>query len=133
VNYRQIDRPPIRTQDDQFAAQSGLPYFFSGFDRPIRGDEHAEYGQPTINIQVDRIFGLAGFKLTGGALPTIGLGLFGGALADRVQKKQILVTCFLLVAVIAALIGVALDSGRLKPRAAGSWWMLWQPTSSRDA
>jgi MFS family permease len=67
---------------------------------------------------------LLGISSLIGALPTIVIGLFGGALADRLQKKYILVTCFSVLALIALLIGIALDTGRLSRNVAGSWWIL---------
>jgi predicted MFS family arabinose efflux permease len=67
---------------------------------------------------------LLGISSLMGALPTIIIGLFGGALADRFQKKKILVICFSLVAVISLAIALALDTGRLSREVAGSWWIL---------
>jgi MFS family permease len=67
---------------------------------------------------------LLGLMSLAGALPTILIGLFGGAVADRVQKRTVLITCFSLMAVISLSIGLALDSGLLSKEHAGSWWIL---------
>jgi predicted MFS family arabinose efflux permease len=67
---------------------------------------------------------LLGINSLIGALPTIIIGLFGGALADRLQKKYILVTCFSLIALITLAVGLALNTGRISKDVAGSWWIL---------
>jgi predicted MFS family arabinose efflux permease len=67
---------------------------------------------------------LLGISSLIGAFPTIGIGLFGGALADRLQKKYILVTCFLVIALISLAIAISLETGRLSRDVAGSWWIL---------
>jgi MFS family permease len=67
---------------------------------------------------------LLGISSLIGALPTIVIGLFGGALADRFQKKKILVICFSLIALISLAIALALDTGRLSREVTGSWWIL---------
>jgi MFS family permease len=67
---------------------------------------------------------LLGIMSLAGAVPSIVVALFGGAIADRIQKKSILVGCFIFMALIALGIALALDSGQLSKAHAGSWWIL---------
>ncbi len=58
------------------------------------------------------------------AIPTLLLSLFGGAIADRVQKKNILVAGQACSAVITLGIALALTLGYLSPERPDSWWLL---------
>jgi MFS family permease len=58
------------------------------------------------------------------ALPMIVVSLLGGAIADRIPKKQIVMTCLLCSAAIYGGVGLALDIGVLSRANAGSWWIL---------
>jgi predicted MFS family arabinose efflux permease len=58
------------------------------------------------------------------ALPMLLLSLFGGAIADRVQKKHIIQAGQAASAVVALSVAVALNTGYLSPEHAGSWWVL---------
>lgn len=58
------------------------------------------------------------------ALPMILVSMFGGALADRVQKKQVLILGLLASAAIALGIALALTTGHLSRENQGSWWIL---------
>jgi len=58
------------------------------------------------------------------ALPVIVFSLFGGAVADRLQKKRILMGCLITSAVIALCVALALDTGNLSRENTGSWWIL---------
>jgi MFS family permease len=59
-----------------------------------------------------------------GAIPMIAISLFGGAIADRMPKKRILIAGLIGSAVVSACIGLALFSGQLSRENAGSWWIL---------
>ena len=58
------------------------------------------------------------------ALPQLILLLFGGALADRVQKKRLLQLSQLGECCSALIILIALFTGYLSKSHAGSWWIL---------
>jgi MFS family permease len=58
------------------------------------------------------------------AIPMLIISLFGGAIADRVQKKNILVVGQLGSAVVSLGIAFALTLGYLSPERPNSWWLL---------
>ena len=58
------------------------------------------------------------------ALPMLLLSLFGGVIADRVQKKYVMLIGQGFSAVIAVGVGLALTFGYLSTEVAGSWWIL---------
>ncbi len=58
------------------------------------------------------------------AIPMTFLSLFGGALADRLQKKYVLIVGQLATAIISLAIAFALTKGYLSADRAGSWWIL---------
>ncbi len=58
------------------------------------------------------------------AIPMTFLSLFGGALADRLQKKYILIVGQLVTAVTSLAIAYALTIDYLSVDRAGSWWIL---------
>ena len=58
------------------------------------------------------------------AFPMILISLFGGAIADRIKKKRIVIVCVLASAVVAVGIGLLLSSGIISPEKEGSWWIL---------
>jgi len=58
------------------------------------------------------------------AIPTLILSLFGGAIADRVQKKRVLVFSLVCSAVISFSTATALYTGIISKENEGSWWIL---------
>jgi MFS family permease len=75
------------------------------------------------------------YRLTGSAfivgavalalcIPQALLSLFGGTIADRIQKKYVLIACRAGQIVVALIIGIALTSGYLSREHSGSWWLL---------
>ncbi len=58
------------------------------------------------------------------ALPMIFLSVFGGAIADRMQKKLLLMIGLWCSAGLALGIGLALETGILSAQKEGSWWIL---------
>ncbi|MBI2288392.1 MAG: MFS transporter [Chloroflexi bacterium] len=58
------------------------------------------------------------------ALPMLFLSLFGGVIADRMQKKYVLIAGQVSQAVVALGVALALTSNYLSPERAGSWWIL---------
>jgi len=58
------------------------------------------------------------------AIPMLFLSMFGGAFADRVQKKHILVIGLGSSALISLGVAVALTTGVLSRENEGSWWIL---------
>ncbi|MEK7353278.1 MAG: MFS transporter [Chloroflexota bacterium] len=59
-----------------------------------------------------------------GAIPMLTLSLFGGVIADRVEKKYVLLFGQLAFAVISLGIALTLTLGYLSPDRPGSWWIL---------
>ncbi len=57
--------------------------------------------------------------------PMIIVSIFGGAIADRVSKKKIMITALIGLAVVSTLIGLSLSSGMLSREHPESWWMLF--------
>ncbi len=58
------------------------------------------------------------------ALPMLFLSLFGGVLADRVQKKYVVLVGHVGSAMVSLGIALALTTGYLSVGNAGSWWVL---------
>jgi MFS family permease len=58
------------------------------------------------------------------AAPMIGISVFGGAFADRMRKKKLLIGGLIGSAVIALIIGLSLATGRLNRENSDSWWIL---------
>ena len=58
------------------------------------------------------------------AIPTILLSLLGGAIADRVQKKYVLLVGQSTAVIVSLGIAVALSTGYLSTEHSGSWWVL---------
>jgi MFS family permease len=67
------------------------------------------------------ILGLASLA---NALPMIICSLYGGALADRIQKKDILLFSMIGSMLISLFVGFALTMGYLSESIPGSWWIL---------
>ena len=59
-----------------------------------------------------------------GSIPMLTLSLFGGVIADRVEKKYVLLFGQLAFALISLGIAIALTLGYLSPDRPGSWWIL---------
>jgi len=57
-------------------------------------------------------------------LPVLFTSLLGGVLADRVRKKNILLICQVLIAVIFLGVAISLTTGYVSAERAGSWWVL---------
>ncbi len=66
---------------------------------------------------------LGGLSLAN-AIPMLIISLFGGAIADRMQKKNILVACAAGSAVLTIAIAITLTLGYLSPEHPSSWWIL---------
>ena len=58
------------------------------------------------------------------ALPMLFLSLFGGVIADRVQKKYVMLAGQAGSAVVSLVIALSLTTGYLSADNAGSWWVL---------
>jgi MFS transporter, DHA1 family, staphyloferrin A biosynthesis exporter len=67
---------------------------------------------------------LLGTMSLANALPTLVLSLFGGAIADRIQKKLILILGLSASALVSLMVAVALTTGFLSRENGGSWWIL---------
>ena len=67
---------------------------------------------------------ILGLMSLANALPMLFLALFGGVIADRVQKKYVLLIGQSCSAVISLGIALSLTTGYLSAARAGSWWIL---------
>ncbi len=67
---------------------------------------------------------LLGLMALAMALPMLTLSLLGGAIADRMQKKEVLQVGQIAAAVNALSVAIALTTGYLSPENPGSWWIL---------
>jgi MFS family permease len=67
---------------------------------------------------------ILGLMSLANALPMLFLALFGGVIADRVQKKYVLLVGQLCSAAISLGIALSLTTGYLSAERAGSWWIL---------
>lgn len=88
----------------------------------------------SMNMQM-MVRSLLVYRLTGSAailgamsfahlLPMLFTSLHGGAIADRAQKKHIIMLGELIMAVVALLVGITLTTGYLKSDHGGSLWIL---------
>jgi MFS family permease len=67
---------------------------------------------------------MIGFMAIGQAVPQLALSFFGGAFADRLQKKHILIAGQIASALVSIAIALALSSGYLNEANPESWWLL---------
>jgi MFS family permease len=58
------------------------------------------------------------------AIPMLALSLYGGVIADRVEKKYVLLYGQAAFAVVSLAIAILLTTGYLSAEHAGSWWVL---------
>jgi MFS family permease len=65
-----------------------------------------------------------GLAALANAVPMILLSLWGGAIADRLHKKYILIVAMIGSAIVSAAVGVTLSVGYLSDTVPGSWWIL---------
>ncbi len=81
----------------------------------------------TRTLLIYRITGsgaLLGLMALAGAMPMLILSLYGGTLADRVEKRQILIISQAASAVITIGVALALSFNFLSRDVPGSWWIL---------
>ena len=81
----------------------------------------------TRTLLIYRITGsgsILGLMSLAGAMPMLLLSLYGGALADRMEKRKILILSQAASAVITAGVAVPLTTGYLSSDVPGSWWIL---------
>lgn len=79
------------------------------------------------SLLVYRITGsgaILGLLSLASAIPMLVLSLYGGAIADRVQKKYVLLSGQASLIFVALGIAISLTLGYLSPGNPGSWWIL---------
>lgn len=79
------------------------------------------------SLLIYRITGSAailGLMALASAIPTLALSLFGGVIADRVQKKYVLLAGQAGSALVSLGVALSLTMGYLSAEHAGSWWIL---------
>jgi MFS family permease len=59
------------------------------------------------------------------AAPMILVSIFGGAIADRIRKKKLILFGLSSLAIVSLLIGLALATGILNKESPDSWWILF--------
>ncbi|MBM2825130.1 MAG: transporter [Dehalococcoidales bacterium] len=67
---------------------------------------------------------LLGFMALATAIPMILLSLFGGVIADRVQKKLVIIVGLFGFAAVSLTVALTLTTGYLSVDHPGSWWIL---------
>ncbi|MFC2012304.1 MFS transporter [Chloroflexota bacterium] len=67
---------------------------------------------------------ILGLMFLAHAGPTLALSLFGGVIADRLQKKYVMIIGQSCSAIISFGIAICLTTGYLSTEIAGSWWVL---------
>lgn len=67
---------------------------------------------------------ILGMMALANALPMLFLSLFGGVIADRVQKKYVILAGQVSMGLIALGVALSLTVGYLSLERAGSWWIL---------
>jgi MFS transporter, DHA1 family, staphyloferrin A biosynthesis exporter len=83
--------------------------------------------QVTGSLLIYRLTGSAALLGTislANALPMIFLSIFGGAIADRMQKKQLLMVSLFCSALLTVAVGITLVTGYVSAQREGSWWVL---------
>ncbi|MDD4876510.1 MAG: MFS transporter, partial [Dehalococcoidales bacterium] len=124
---------------DPGKSRDSLPFYkrtFTSFKNPVyRLYYGAMMGQMgAMNMQL-MARSLLVYRLTGSAailggvalanaLPMLFLSVFGGSLADRVQKKKVMLFGQIGSAIIALTVGLSLSLGYLSAENEGSWWIL---------
>lgn len=81
----------------------------------------------TRTLLIYRITGsgsLLGIMALAGSLPMLFLSLYAGALADRLEKRRILIISQIASAVVTIAVGLALSFNILSKDVPGSWWIL---------
>lgn len=81
----------------------------------------------TRTLLIYRITGsgsLLGLMALAGSIPMLLLSLYGGALADRLEKRKILIISQAASAVVTIGVALALSLNYLNEDVAGSWWIL---------
>ncbi len=81
----------------------------------------------TRTLLIYRITGsgsILGLMALAGAIPMLLLSLYGGALADRVEKRKILIYSQAASALVSVGVAVALSMNYLSQDVPGSWWIL---------
>jgi MFS transporter, DHA1 family, staphyloferrin A biosynthesis exporter len=82
------------------------------------------FANPLLIYRLTDSSALLGTMSLVGAAPMIAVSAFGGAFADRLQKKWILVIGLFCSAIVASGIGLALATGSLNSENPASWWIL---------
>ncbi len=81
----------------------------------------------TRTLLIYRITGsgaILGIMALAGAIPMLVLSLYGGALADRLEKRKILIWSQALSAVVTLGVAIALSMNYLSSDVPGAWWVL---------
>ncbi len=80
--------------------------------------------RPLLAYRITGSGAILGVLSLSNAIPMLLVSLFGGAVADRVQKKNILVACQAILAAVSLGVAIALTLGYLSPERPNSWWLL---------
>ena len=67
---------------------------------------------------------ILGIMALSGSIPMVILSLYGGALADRLEKRRVLILGQFITGLLTVAVGVLLTTGYLSAANPGSWWVL---------
>ena len=67
---------------------------------------------------------ILGIMSLANAIPTLALSLLGGVIADRIEKKILVLVGQASLVLLAIAVAIALGVGYLSPAHGGSWWIL---------
>ncbi len=65
-----------------------------------------------------------GYMALAHSIPMVLLSLYGGALADRVEKRQMLLWSQVAAVLLSLMVALTLTTGYLSAENAGSWWVI---------
>ena len=83
------------------------------------------FTNPLLIYRLTGSMALLGMMSLVSSAPMIIVSIFGGAIADRISKKKIIVTSLICFAIVSTLIGLSLSYGILNKENPGSWWILF--------
>jgi MFS family permease len=117
-------RPPGRFRTFSSFKNRAYRFYFGGMLGQI-GSMNMQ--QVANGLLIERLTGspaIAGIMSLANAIPMVVLSLIGGVIADRVEKKYMLLLGQAAFALVSLGVAIALTVGYLSPAHDGSWWIL---------
>jgi len=134
--YRQDDSEVTRSVTGQAGVSGYVKRVFSSFGNPVYrlyyysmvghwGPMQMQMVTRTLLIyRLTDSGSILGLMALAGAIPMLVLSLYGGTLADRMEKRKILLVSQIASAVISVAVALTLSFGWLARDVPGSWWIL---------